>query len=77
MRFGSKMSSTMQMWSKRIDKNDLARLESDAQVLGDSAVGHESNTNLVLAITHLHFRRLCRTLLPKSFVRMLMPECIQ
>ena len=48
----------------------------DALVLGGSAVGHESNNNLVLAITYLHFRRLGRTLLPMSFVRMLMPDCI-
>ena len=36
----------------------------------------KNNINLVvLAITYLHFRRLCRTLLPMSFARMLMLDC--
>ena len=71
--FWEKWAQRLQIWSTGIDKHDLARLETRCS---GPAVCHESNINLVLAITYLNFHRLCRTLLPMSFVRMLMLDCI-
>ena len=71
--FWGKWAQLLQIWSTGIDKHDLARLETRCS---GAAVCHESNINLVLAITYLNFHRLCRTLFTMSFVRMLMPDCI-
>ena len=46
----------------------------DAQVLGDSAVGHTNSISLGPPAIKIHCRRLWRTLLPKWSVRRLMPE---
>ena len=73
--FGGNWAQRLQIWSTGIDKHDLAFVETRCSRHGDSAVGQENDMNLALAITCHHFPRLCRTLLPMSFVPMLMPDC--